>query len=771
MLDRSVVAVFAAGLLALTGCRAPDHEAPVALAAVARDLTTFAAHHQRELDIPGIWVAVLDVDPATGVSHTWSTVVGSGGAVDAVHRVASIGKLHTATAAMVLAGRGQLDLDAPVTRYLPEFRPHNPFGGDITLRHLLGHRSGLGREAPVGHYFDPHEPSLAATVASLNGTVLATAPGSEFRYSNAGLGVVGEVLARVTGQPFEQVVQELVLAPLGLCDSDFVARPDLLRREVRGRMWTYDGRAITTPGFGFGYAPAANLRATLADLLRFASSWLPQAPRRVLAPAAQASMWQLPPDQGEGCGLGFFVSTLAGERVVGHDGVVYGSASTLRAMPSQGLVVAVACTLDFATAVADAVADRALLALLANRRGERLPAPEFPQRVPRELADSLTGHWLVGADWVDLTVRDGELYYDPDIGVRTRLRLAADGALVSDDPLSLGGRRLRVLPDGHLHDGEAEYVRSDLPPPPAPADLLPLLGEYGHDHDVLIVYEDHGQLGVLVEWVVRDLPARVRRDRYRFSPGMYGNDWLEFERDGDGRVVAAVVGGARFLRRPDAAPGGFRVPVQRPVHELVQAAATALPPMPAADERASDLVELAALDATLRFDLKYATADNFVGAAVYPAGARAMLQRPAAEALVRVQRALSPRGLGLLVFDGYRPWSVTRVFWEATPPALRDFVADPAHGSRHNRGCAVDLTLCDLATGAPLPMPSDFDEFTERAYPDHPGGTSLQRYWRETLRRAMAKEGFTVNSHEWWHFDFVDWARYPVGNAPLPGGR
>ncbi|MBZ0153552.1 MAG: serine hydrolase, partial [Planctomycetes bacterium] len=111
------------------------------------------------------------------------------------------------------------------------------------------------------------------------------------------------------------------------------------------------------------------------------------------------------------------------------------------------------------------------------------------------------------------------------------------------------------------------------------------------------------------------------------------------------------------------------------------------------------------------------------------------------------------------------------VFWEATPPALRDFVADPAHGSRHNRGCAVDLTLCDLATGAPLPMPSDFDEFTERAYPDHPGGTSLQRYWRETLRRAMAKEGFTVNSHEWWHFDFVDWARYPVGNAPLPGGR
>lgn len=764
-------AAVAACLFALTGCHAPVQEPPAALVAVAEDLTSFAARHQRELGIPGVWLAVLDVDPATGASRTWGTVVGSGGALDAVHRVASIGKLHTATAAMVLAGRGQLDLDAPVTRYLPEFRPHNPFGGDITLRHLLSHRAGLGREAPVGHYFDPGEPTLAATVASLNTTTLASAPGSEYRYSNAGLGVVGEVLARVTGRPFEQVVYELVLAPLGLGDSDFVARPDLLAREVRGRMWTYDGRSIATPGFAFGYAPAANLRATLPDLLRFAHSWLPQAPRRVLGPAALASMWQVPADHGDGCGLGFFVSTLAGERVVGHDGVVYGSASTLRAMPGQGLAVAVVCTLDFATAVADAIAERALLALLANRRGERLPAPTFPRPVGGARADALAGHWLVGADWVDLTRRGDELYYDPDIGVRTRLRLLADGTFVSDDPLSLGSRRLRVLPDGHLHDGEAEYVRSDLPPPAAPADLLPLLGEYGHDHDVLIVYEDHGQLGVLVEWVVRDLPARVTRDRYRFSPGMYGNDWLEFERDGDGRVVAAVVGGARFVRRPDATPGGFRVPVQRPVDELVQAAATALPPMPAAGERASDLVELAALDATLRFDLKYATADNFVGAAVYPAGARAMLQRPAAEALVRVQRALAPRGLGLLVYDGYRPWSVTKVFWEATPPPLRDFVADPAHGSRHNRGCAVDLTLCDLATGAPLPMPSDFDEFTPRAYPDYPGGTSLQRYWRETLHRAMTAAGFVVNDHEWWHFDFVDWARYPVGNAPLPVAR
>jgi D-alanyl-D-alanine dipeptidase len=284
---------------------------------------------------------------------------------------------------------------------------------------------------------------------------------------------------------------------------------------------------------------------------------------------------------------------------------------------------------------------------------------------------------------------------------------------------------------------------------------------------VLVVYEDHGRLGVLIEWVIRDLPEPVGPDHYWFPPGMYGGDALRFERDAGGKVVAATVGGARFARRPDPAPGGFRVAPVRPIAELRAAAAAATPPVAPADALASDLVDLAALDPTLRFDLRYATANNFLGTPVYPANARAKLQRPAAEALIRVQRALAAEGLGLCVFDAYRPWSVTKVFWDATPPELHHFVADPAHGSRHNRGCAVDLTLCDLATGQRVEMPSDFDEFTPRAYPDYPGGTSQQRCYRERLRRAMEAGGFTVYEHEWWHFDFADWRHYAVGNEPL----
>lgn len=193
--------------------------------------------------------------------------------------------------------------------------------------------------------------------------------------------------------------------------------------------------------------------------------------------------------------------------------------------------------------------------------------------------------------------------------------------------------------------------------------------------------------------------------------------------------------------------------------------------------RSPDLVEVASLDSTIRLDVRYATANNFVGRPVY-SQARVFLQRPAAQALVRVQRALLARGVGLVVFDGYRPWSVTKVFWDATPDDKKEFVADPKKGSRHNRGCAVDLALVDAATGAPLPMPSAYDETTERAYADYAGGDSAARANRDLLRHAMEAERFQVLPVEWWHFDYADWREYPVLDVPFealvagtPGSR
>jgi D-alanyl-D-alanine dipeptidase len=210
--------------------------------------------------------------------------------------------------------------------------------------------------------------------------------------------------------------------------------------------------------------------------------------------------------------------------------------------------------------------------------------------------------------------------------------------------------------------------------------------------------------------------------------------------------------------------GIFRITPQRPVPELRAEALAARPPVESGDFRSVDLVELTSLDPTIQLDIRYATANNFLSTPVYTQ-ARAYLQRPAAEAVVRVHRSLASQGYGLLIHDAYRPWWVTKVFWEATPPSLHEFVADPAKGSRHNRGCAVDLTLYDLRTGKAVEMPGVYDEMSQRSYPDYSGGTPEQRQRRDLLRREMEREGFTVFETEWWHFDFKDWQQYPIVNV------
>jgi len=208
----------------------------------------------------------------------------------------------------------------------------------------------------------------------------------------------------------------------------------------------------------------------------------------------------------------------------------------------------------------------------------------------------------------------------------------------------------------------------------------------------------------------------------------------------------------------------FRIEPARPVSELLPIALAAEPPHEAGDFRAPDLVELTTLDPTIRLDIRYAGTRNFLGTPLY-SQPRAFLQRPAAEALVRVRRALAADGYGLLVHDGYRPWYVTKMFWDATPPDMHRFVGDPARGSRHNRGCAVDLTLFDLETGREIEMPSGYDEFSERAYPSYTGGSAQARAHRDLLRRRMEAEGFAVYEFEWWHFDYRDWQSYAIGNV------
>jgi len=311
-------------------------------------------------------------------------------------------------------------------------------------------------------------------------------------------------------------------------------------------------------------------------------------------------------------------------------------------------------------------------------------------------------------------------------------------------------------------DGGSGASSREVAPPPPPEAWAPFVGEYAAETDTLSILEDL-QAPYVLFWNGGGQALRQMDDTLFQMEGNGGT--VAVHRAEDGHVAGLQLDGRGYLRLALGGEEGstFQISPLRPPEELRSEALAASPPREEADFLAPDLVDLTSLDPTMHLDIRYASTNNFMDEAMY-SSARAFLQRPAAEALVRVSRRLRDEGYGLLIHDAYRPWYVTKMFWDATPEDLRDFVADPASGSRHNRGCAVDLTLYDLNTGDPVEMPSGYDEFSPRAHADYPGGTSRQRWYRRLLRQAMEEEGFEVYAGEWWHFDFQDWSRYPLGN-------
>ena len=312
--------------------------------------------------------------------------------------------------------------------------------------------------------------------------------------------------------------------------------------------------------------------------------------------------------------------------------------------------------------------------------------------------------------------------------------------------------------------------QSSLLPSPRPSDVLfewiDFIGAYGPDNDVYFVLERGSQLILFRqnggEWILAEQAAAGSDAKAQTILA------ARYHRNSGGHVDSFNLGNYGVTRRQLGPSDGnqLRIKPVRPLDELRREALAASPPRETGTFRTPDLVELAPLNSSIHLEIRYATSNDFLDAPVY-SQARAFLQRPAAEALLRIQQKLKPLGYGLLIHDAYRPWYVTKIFWEATPPEGKIFVADPAQGSRHNRGCAVDLTLYDLATGKPIEMPGTYDEMSPRSFPDYPGGTSLQRWHRDLLRRAMESEGFTVYEAEWWHFDYKDWKEYPIGNVPF----
>jgi len=746
-------------------------------AEVARALAPFIEREMREKGIPALSIALVDDQSVVwaagfGVQDSATNTPAS---AETVYRVGSVSKLFTDIGVMQLVERGAVQLDTPVTRYLPDFQPQNTSGTPITLRQLMSHYSGLVREPPRGHYFDDGGTTLAQTVASLNETALVFPPQTRRKYSNAAIGVVGFLLERQGNEAFASYLKRSVLAPMGLTSSAFEPESALVARLAPGVMWTRHGRRFPAPNFQLGMSPAGSMYSTMPDLGRFMSVLFNdgKSPSGValLQPATLAEMWTpqfAAPGAGRGAGLGFVVGGVGGHRSVSHGGAIYGFATQLVALPDEKIGVAVSAARDGMNALTDRIAEEALLAMLAARSGQAIPTPFSTAPSSRALALQLVGRFARGDTVVQVVVRDSaptlvSTGWDLAMGLR---RWRGD-TLIADDGVTYGTRVWRAG-DTLMVDGVA-YASRPGPsalPPPVPGALAGLVGEYGWEHNVLYILEKDGVATALIEWFFEYPLQRISDDEYAFPLwGLYAGERLRFTRDRAGRATQVVAAGVAFPRRTWVGEDGgvFRITPEQPVEVLRRAALAASPPAETGDFLPSDLVELVSLDSTVRLDVRYATDRNFLSVPVYTQ-ARAFLQRPAAEALVRAHRRLREAGYGLLVHDGYRPWYVTRMFWDGTPVDKHQFVADPSRGSRHNRGCAVDLTMYDLRTGAAVVMPGGYDEMSDRSYPDYPGGSTRQRVLREMLREAMEREGFTVYEAEWWHFDYRDWRRYRIGN-------
>lgn len=296
-------------------------------------------------------------------------------------------------------------------------------------------------------------------------------------------------------------------------------------------------------------------------------------------------------------------------------------------------------------------------------------------------------------------------------------------------------------------------------PSPAPPALLPFIADYQKNDISFSIAEVNGKLHL----VTKELSIPLREKLHGIYELPAGNPFsavqIEFVRNTDRNAFNVKIKNTVYERSVCS----LRITPLKPMSLLRKEALAAAPPREYRDFRKPELIEVNSLDPDIRLDIRYATKNNFMGAILYDE-ARAFLQKPAAEALVKAGSLLRKRGYGLIIFDAYRPWYITKMFWDATPDAQKIFVADPAKGSRHNRGTAVDLTIFDISTGREIDMGGFYDEFGIRAWPDYRGGTSLQRWHRALLQDIMKNYGFTVYPNEWWHFDHSSATDYPIMN-------
>lgn len=688
-----------------------------------------------------------------------------------VYRVGSVSKLFTDMAIMQRVEIGEIDLDKAIQTYLPNFKPDNPYKKPITLRQMMSHRSGLLREPRKGNYFTDDEISLKTTVESIIPSKLIHEPESKTKYSNAAIAVVGYTLESLYKTPYVDYMQKHILEKIGMNNSAFAPNRKIRARLAKATMWSYDDRIFSAPTFELGMIPAGSLYAPVTDLAKFMMVLFAQGkgPKEVVIKPETLNKMISPQfggDKTRGYGIGFGLSEHGGYQKIGHGGAIYGFSTQLYAIPEIKYGVATSSSVDISNSITTKLSNYALDLMLANKNNEPLPDYIKTSQLDAKISQSLKGHYSRGNLYADIELRGPSTVLVIN-SLEVPLKQSSKG-IISDGRIDQGSFKIQksgedILVNGKLFTKKVKRKKTQFP-----NEWKGLVGEYGWDHNILFVYEDMGSLWLLMEWIEKNQLLQVKDDLFAFPENsrMYYGERLKFKRNAAGVATeVAIINGPVFKRREIGASNSetFRIEPLKPIEELRDIAFKAKPPKENQDFLSSDLVELKNIDKTINYDIRYASTNNFMSNKFYTR-AEAYLQRPAAQALGRVNKKLKTKGYGLLIHDAYRPWYVTKMFWDATPLDKKIFVANPENGSRHNRGCAIDLTLYDLKSGKVIEMVGGYDEMTERSYPNYYGGTTEQRWHRKLLREVMESEGFNVYEFEWWHFDYKDWKQYPISN-------
>ena len=689
-----------------------------------------------------------------------------------VYRVGSVSKLFTDIAIMKKRESGDIDIDLPIQNYLPKFNPENTFNNEpITLRQLMSHRAGILREPAYGNYFADNETSLKKTVESVKNSSLIHPPGTITKYSNAGIAVVGYTLEKVFQKPYVEFMQDNILNPLGMNASSFEFKNSMSSNLAEATMWSYDGRSFKAPRFELGMIPAGSLYSSVTDLAKFLNMIFSDGSlngERFVNPNTLKEMFtpQFTDSAESGYGIGFRVSKHNGYKMISHGGAIYGYSTQLSALPESKIGVIVASSVDISNSITRKISNYAIDLLIAKEKKLKLPEYVKTKPIKKEIEENLIGDYENGANRVKIKKIENQIIFENDyfeVPIKE-----FNSKFISDGKINQGGILIEKKGD-NLIVNKKEFKRVvKNSNPDFPKEWLGLIGEYGWDHNILYVYEDSGSLWVLIEWIEKNKLIQESKSLFKFpkKTGMYKSEKLNFKINENGIATeVSILNGPVFKRRSPSSltKKTFKITPVKPIDLLRRKAEKSNPPLENSKSDKFDLVEIKNIDKSIKYDIRYASENNFMGSKFYKTS-NAFLQRPAAEALKRVNEKLRSFGFGLLIHDAYRPWYVTKMFWDATPEDKKIFVANPQNGSRHNRGCAVDLTLYELSTGNPVEMISGYDEFTDRAFPYYYGGTTKQRWLRDLLREKMESEGFSVYEYEWWHFDYKDWKKYGIGN-------